>query len=189
MPDQPNTPRKRNVKAAATKAKPDPMAIIKAARLPEKIVPLCLRPDLQEALDQAGVDYASVSEKQKQAGTLSDSPEMLAEIAAVEQAVSDALDAMREHTVNFRFRAISKPEHKAAIVKYPPRPGNTVDERLGYDLDAIEKFYVRTGCIEPELTDSDWDELEPALTPYQWDQLLGATNEISHHEATSVPFL
>lgn len=189
MPDQPTTPRKRTVKAAATKQAPDPKSLLKQATLPTKTVPFCTRPDLQEEFEQAALEHAKLAQDRADHHGMAAPAELDAAIAASDTALDGIVERMREHTVIFRFRAITKAEHKKAMVSNPPRPGNDVDEKLGYNLDAVETFYVRTGCVEPDMTAEDWDELEPVLTPYMWEQFVAACNGLAHSEATSVPFL
>lgn len=191
MADTPTTPRKRNVKAATTKQAPklDPKALLKDAALPTKVVPFVTRPDLQEEFETAVIEHGKLAQALKEHHGMAAPAELTGAIAANEAVLNGVEGRMREHTVLFRFRAVSKAEHKRALLVNPPRKGNEVDEKLGYNLDAVETFYVRTGCVEPEMTDEDWDDLEPVLTPYVWEQFVSACNGLAHSEATSIPFL
>lgn len=188
MPAEP-TIRKRTTKAAAAKVPLDPKALLKQAALPTKTVPFCTRPDLQEEFEALAVEHAKLAQQRKEHHGLAAPVDLEAAIVESDAAIDALLERMREHTVVFRFRAVSKAEHKKALVSNPPRKGNEVDEKLGYNLDAVETFYVRTGCVEPDMSTEDWDELEPVLTPYVWEQFVSACNGLAHSEATSVPFL
>lgn len=189
MTDAPKTPRKRTVKAAA-EAPPvlTDRQKLQQAVLPTKTVPFCTRPDKQERFEEMALELASLAKKRQEHHGLQPPPDLAAAIETAEAALDMLVQEMREDTVIFRFRSVTRQERKKFIVDNPPKPGDRFDEAAGYDIDAVNELYVRTGCIAPaDMDDELWESLK--LTPFYWDQFLAATNAIAHEEPTSLPFL
>lgn len=178
--------------------------MLKAAKLPETTVPLCLRGDLQADFEQAERDLAEAQRRPADslAGTGT---------RAIAERIEDLREQMQEHTVDFRFRALSRHAWKALRDKHPPRrkEDGSPDERdmaVGANLDAFFDELIRVSLVEPELDADDWRTLlgdsdeererreaagEPVedgtLTDRQWNQLGDAAWTLNRSEV-SVPF-
>jgi hypothetical protein len=118
---------------------------------------------------------------------------------------------MREHTVDFRFRALPRHDWKALRDRHPARrkEDGTLDERdlrVGVNMDTIFDDLIRTCLVEPELDEEDWrlllgdseeerERIEAAgepiedgtLTDRQWNELADAAWTLNRGEV-SVPF-
>lgn len=162
---------------------------LKAARLPEDSVPVCLRGDLAADFEAAERDLKRAQESR------SDS---------LEEGVGpiiDRLDALRadmlEHTEDFRIRALPKPAFRALVAAHPPRRAVKDDGSEG-DLDAgdvnmgvnRETFFealLRVSVISPELDEGDWTDLFEVLTDRQFGDLTDAAWFLNRGEI-DVPF-
>lgn len=144
------------------------------AKRPERSVPVCLRGDLAADFEQAERD---LEQAQKAAG------ESLAGGGVSE--IVDRLDAladqMREHTYDFRLRAMSRPDFRALVAAHPPRRDPETnepherDKYVGVDTDAFYDALIRASVVDPELDEAEWkDLLEEKLTDSQFDALSSA---------------
>lgn len=177
--------------------------MLKAAKLPETTVPLCLRGDLQADFEQAERDLAEAQRRPADslAGTGT---------RAIAERIEDLREQMQEHTVDFRFRALSRHAWKALRDEHPPRrkEDGSIDERdaLGTNIDTFFDELIRVSLTEPELDEDDWrtlfgdDEEERArreaegepvedgtLTDRQWNQLADAAWTLNRGDV-KVPF-
>lgn len=158
---------------------------LKAAKRPEKPVMICLRGDLQADFELAELELAE-AEKQP-----SDS---LAGNGA--RAIAERIEAlrgqMREHTVEFRFRALPRHEWRELVDRHPPRrdEDNAVDERdrfTGVNVDTFFEDCIRTCLVSPVLDGEDWATLDAALTDRQFDSLSNAAWNLNRGEV-GIPF-
>lgn len=169
------------------KAKPANIKdMLKAAKLPEKQVPICLRGDLQAEFEDA---ERRLTDAENNTG------DSLAGNGA--RAVAEQIEALRqqmqEHTVPFRLRALPRPAWKDLLAAHPPRKGDdgAVDERdkyVGVNLDTFFEALVRSAVVEPQMDDEDWAMLfGEALTDRQFDLLSDAAWGLNRREV-DVPF-
>ena len=178
--------------------------MLKAAKLPESTVPICLRGDLQAQFEQAERDLAEAQRRpvDSLAGTGT---------RAIAERIEALREQMQEHTVDFRLRALHRHAWKALRDKHPPRrkDDGSLDERdafVGANLDTLFEELIRVSLVEPELDDDDWRTLlgdsdeerrrceaeglpveEGTLTDRQWNQLADAAWTLNRGEV-SVPF-
>lgn len=181
--------------------------LIRAAKLPEKSVPVCLQADLvaeHEAAERELEQARTRTGKRLDSG--GEVRELSERLAALEA-------EMAEHTIDFRLRAMPRPKWKAFVAAHPPRKAEdgTVDERDKYIGVNIETFFdvlVRVSVVEPQLDDEDWrilfgdseeqkeklraegkeDEIEEGkLTDRQFDALSDAAWVLNRH-GVDVPF-
>lgn len=179
--------------------------LIRAAKLPEKSVPVCLHADL--VAEHEAADRELKQERDRPSKKLDDggrARELSERLTALEA-------EMAEHTIEFRLRAMPRPKWKAFIAQYPPRKAEdgTVDERdqfIGVNVDAFFDPLIRASVIDPELDDEDWRILfgdtdeqraqreakgesveEGKLTDRQFDTLADAAWALNRH-GVDVPF-
>lgn len=167
----------------------DPLAIIAEARLPEATVPLCLRGDLQAELQAAALALAEAVKAKESHPGMAPGPELNTAIDAAQAKADDISAAMDAATVRFRFRGLTRKEFTRIFAAHPPRKGDEEDRKAGHNRDDVSRDYVRIGCVDPVLTGEAWDELEDRITVHQWGQLVAAVDQLTHQQATSVPFL
>lgn len=159
-------------------------AMLDEAKLPEATVMICLRGDLAadheraerelEQAEQAGADSLAGSG----AGELAD------RILALE-------DEMREHTYEFRLRALPRAQWRALCAAHPPRKaedGSVVDtDRIGVNAETFYDAIIRACLVDPELDDADWNQLVEALTDRQYDEISDAAWALNRREV-DIPF-
>lgn len=160
-------------------------AMLAGAKLPEKSVAICLRGDLV-ADHEAAERELEVAQK-KPADSLAGNGvgEIVERIEALEA-------QMAEHTYDFRFRAIPKPDFRALVAAHPPRrdeDGSIVeqDRYVMANYDTLLTSLVRTCLVDPGPEDVDWDELDAKLTDRQQGDLADAAWFVNRGEV-DVPF-
>ncbi len=164
-------------------------ALIEGARLPEKVVPLCMRGDLQGDLEAAEEQLAA-AETANFGSRMGDAPDVVEAKARVEALKVEVLGAV----IPFRIRALADNERAILHAEHPPRDGNAEDAEAKYNVDAVERAMVRKGCVWPELTDAQWAVLEGTaevpgkLTTWQKQSLVAAAYALAHREL-AIPFL
>lgn len=162
---------------------------LKAARLPEDSVSVCLRGDLAADFEATERELKRVQESK------SDS---------LEEGVGpiiDRLDALRaemlEHTEDFRIRALSKPAFRALVAAHPPRriikddgsegELDAADVNLGLNRETFFEALLRVSVVSPELDEGDWTALLEVLTDRQFGDLTDAAWFLNRGEI-DVPF-
>jgi hypothetical protein len=162
---------------------------LKAARLPEDSVPVCLRGDLAADFEATERELKRMQEQK------SDS---------LEEGVGpiiDRLDAIRaemlEHTEDFRIRALPKPAFRALVADHPPRRAakddgsegelDALDVQFGLNRDTFFEALLRASVISPELDEDDWTALFAVLTDRQFGDLTDAAWFLNRGEI-DVPF-
>lgn len=163
--------------------------LIAEARPAEKTVELCLRSDLVAALEDVQRRIAAAADQPR--GSLGDDGGLPGLRAEAEEIRREA----REHTVVFRFRALNRWRMQQLMAESPPRDGNPVDKKLGYNADAVTYRMARDCCYEPVLSDESWERLlgsperlgDGVLSPGQWQRLDEALSTLNFSRA-SIPF-
>lgn len=155
-----------------------------AARLPERIVPICLRGDLV-------ADHEAAERELEQAQKTANDSLAGNGVGPIVDRI-EALEAeMREHTHDFRLRALPKPAWRVLVGEHPPRrneDGSMVDaDRSGINSATFYDALIRACLIDPVLDDEDWADLVEALTDRQYDDLADSAWALNRHEV-SIPF-
>jgi hypothetical protein len=182
-------------------------AMLAEAKLPEKSVPICLRGDLVADHEAAERDLEVAQKKPADSLAGNGVGEIVERIEALEA-------EMREHTYDFRLRALPKPKFRAIVAAHPPRrdeDGSVVeqDRYIMANYDELLPALVRACTVDPELAPEDWrflevgddeetrarltaegreDEIrEAALNDRQWGDLYDAAWFVNRGEV-DVPF-
>lgn len=153
---------------------------LKAAKLPERTVGVCLRGDLTGALvlAEAALEAAS-GQRQDQRMT---------GVSAEQAAVNEARAAVEAAALPFRLRGLSRPGWTALVNEHPPREGNADDRLMGFNTESFPVALVRACLVDPDVTDdADWDALDEAMTFAQYDELVTTAMEVSRRKV-DVPF-
>jgi len=160
-------------------------SMLAEAKLPERTVAICLRGDLAADHEAAERELEAAQKR------LADSLEGNGVGPLVERI--EALEAeMREHTYDFRFRALTKSKFRALLAAYPARRGEdgevvTSDQLTMSNIDEMLPALVRACLIDPEPGDVDWADLEEKLTDRQQSDLTDAAWFVNRGEI-SIPF-
>lgn len=157
---------------------------LKAARLPERSIQVCLRGDLTADFEAAERDLKQAQET-KNSGMEDGVGPIIDRI--------DALRAeMREHTEEFRLRAMSQPKFRALVAEHTPRRDDegtvdAADAQMGFNRDTFFDALLKASVISPDLDDDDWTALLDVLTDRQYNDLTDAAWFVNRTEV-SVPF-
>ncbi|MFC6017802.1 hypothetical protein ACFP2T_16495 [Plantactinospora solaniradicis] len=160
---------------------------IRAAKLPERVVPVCLNLDLQAEFEAAERELQELLDRPRDSLAAGGPPKDLS------QRVRDLEAEMREHTHDFRLRALPRPGWLALVADHPPRQteDGAVDQRDQYVGVNAETFFtalVRASVVAPELDEEDWRLLlDEKLTDRQFDQLSDAAWSLNRRDV-DVPF-
>lgn len=164
---------------------------LKAARLPEAVVPIVLRADLAAERDQLRrqLDEAKARKGDSLAGSGT---------AHLEDRLRALGDEMRESVMEFRLRALPRskragdrrPSFAELKALHPPREkdGEMIREDIMAGFVNAETFpdpLVRHCIVDPPLSDEDWDNLE--LSQGQFDELVSAAWNLNQGRV-DIPF-
>lgn len=158
--------------------------LLKSAKLPERIVPICLRGDLVAQMDDLLADM-----KARPATSADDR----LGAARPNQDIEDALEALRAEmvaaTVPFRLRSINRSQMDAIVLAHPPK--DDLDKQIGYAFNEGREEVLRAALVDPVVaSDDDWQLLRGALSLGQWEQLVEEANKVAsaRPEAPTTPF-
>lgn len=155
------------------------------ARLPERTVPVCLRGDLRGDFEQAERELEQLQESRQDSMAAPGVGELVDRIQSLRQ-------QMRDATVTFRLRALSKPKYHALVAKHPPRHGDNgevidADRALDVNSDTFFEELVPLSIVDPELDENDYAQLVELLTDYQFTELGVAALGLNRSEV-DIPF-
>lgn len=158
---------------------------LKAAKLPERVVPVCLNLDLQRELELAERELADALRKPSDSLEGSGAAGIAERIHALE-------GRMREHTHDLRLRALPRPKWKALLAQHPPRKADDgsvleADRFIGVNVETFFTAIVRACVIDPVLDDEDWALVDEKLTDAQFDALFAAAWSLNRSDV-DVPF-
>jgi hypothetical protein len=165
--------------------------IIRAGRLAERSVPVCMRADLVAEHEEAErLRERASSEPRSSLGAGSAVSELGERVRALEAEMAD-------NTVAFHLRALPRTKWKALIAEHQPRKAEdgTVDDRdlMGINTDTFFEALVRVSVVAPELDAEDWAILLGesddgfALSDAQFDALWNTAWRLNRNDI-DVPF-
>lgn len=170
----------------ATKAvtKPDFASLLAGAKLPERTVMICLRGDLAAEHEHAE------RELEQAAKTAADSLAGSGVGQIVERI--EALEAeMREHSYEFRLRALKRPDWRALVDQHPPRKDDdglvVPTDRIGVNAETFYDAILRACLVDPELDDGEFAQLLDSVTDRQYDELTDVAWGLNRRDV-DVPF-
>jgi hypothetical protein len=120
---------------------------------------------------------------------------MSAPIPAVDE-IESALDEVRVRleeakttiasgVVRIVIKGLTRGEFRRLVTAHPPREGDDLDKRLGYNADTfgdalIKACIVRTENLDGEPVPNDWDKWADEMTNGQWDEVFTACMKITN---------
>lgn len=161
-------------------------AMLQGARLPERLVSVCMRGDLVADHEAA---ERELKQAQRAAGNSMEGAGVAEHIERIEALESE----MAEYTYQFRIRALPKPKFRAMVAAHPPRrddDGDPVreDAAMGFDREAFFPALIRACTVDPVLDEAEWAELfNERLTDRQFGDLEDAAWFLNRGEV-DVPF-
>jgi hypothetical protein len=160
-------------------------AMLAEAKLPERTVEICLRGDLVADHETAERQLEQADKQGSDSLAGSGAGEIADRLEALEQ-------EMREHTYEFRLRALPKPAWRKLCGEHPPRRGEdneTVepDRYVGINAETFYEAMIRSCLVDPELDDESWAQLSEALTDRQFEDLSDAAWAVNRREV-DIPF-
>lgn len=161
--------------------------LLRAAKLPERSVPVCLQADLVAEHEAAERELGKARDRP---GKRLDSGDRVRELS---ERIAALEEQMAEHTIEFRLRALPRPSWKSLLAQHSPRKADdgSVDERDRYIGVNVETFFdalVRVCVVEPEMDEDDWRLLlDEKLTDRQFDELSDAAWGLNRRDV-DVPF-
>ncbi len=160
---------------------------IASAKLPERVVTLCLRGDLLARHAKLLVELSEARREADSSLAGGNAHEVLEQLEALRL-------EMLEDSIELRLRAMPSRSWDELIRAHPPRPDNPIDQRVGFYPYGFYRQALMEACVEPQLDAEDWLALvgdegnDGALTDAQWDELTTAVYELNRH-AVNIPFL
>jgi hypothetical protein len=142
------------------------------AKLPERVVPVCLDASAIEAYREA---------ERKAVRTAADS---LGGKATVPDELAAAVEAA---TIRFTLRALPRKQWTELIKAHPPRKDHLDDRKVGYNEDTLYEAMVRASIVDPVPTDQEWTQIDEVLTEGEWIRLVTAAQALNL-QGSSLPF-
>jgi len=156
--------------------------------LPERRVPMCLKPNLIAERDLAQAEYDGLKARYDKAAenktALATDGSEVRKAQATAQKAQEAVDAA---SVEFVIRAMPGPKYKTLKAKYPPRDGNALDRALNYNTDEFFPVLTLVCLAEPKLTNAKFDRLIERMTDAQATRLFNAAFAVNEGEDGAVP--
>jgi hypothetical protein len=155
--------------------------IIAGARRPETTVPLCMRGDLQAVWEQLDRDFDTADKAITDEVTQGGSPVLAVKIA---KQMAELEREMRDSTVVFTLRGLSRTHWKAMAATHPPVEG--VDEGEVNEEGFVTEMIAEC-CVEPAMTVEQAGRLRDQVTDGQWQELATASWQLNK-SMIGVPF-
>lgn len=143
--------------------------IIAEARPAERIVPLCLRGDLNARIQELDQQLVAVKEQSRRGDqSLADGGGERALAEEIEQLRAE----MRAHQRNFLVRALPGPDWDALSKPFEKKGG-------GYDAERLAAPLIAASCVKPSMTAEQVKSLFKVLNSGQRDALFSAAWQVN----------
>lgn len=167
--------------ASTPRKKQDVKKLIAESRRAVRTVQICTRADLGDEYETLEARLAKAKDDNNSIGGNPQIPELTVRIGELRE-------QMREATIEFKIRGLSRRRYTEIVAKHPPREGNKADAMLGMNIDDVVEQLIKLGTFEPELDDEDWETLlEDTLTEATYEALTNAAWSANKRDV-SVPF-
>lgn len=147
--------------------------IIASARRPETTVPLCMRGDLQAVWEQLDRDFdaadKSITEDVTKGGSSVQAVKIAKQMEEIER-------EMRDSTVIFTLRGLSRSQWQALVAAHPPIEG--VDEGE-VNEEGFVTAMIAECCVNPSMTVDQAARLQEQVTDGQWQELATASWQLN----------
>lgn len=167
-----------------TKRKQDFAAKLRAAKLPEDTVDICLRGDLLARYGTLHQQLAAISVPLPGAGSLAG----YARKAELEQQIDAVREQMLDATQTFTLRSLSDRAYSDFLAEHQPRAEDLADMRVGYNRETMGPALLRACLVDPQPTDEQWEEMRNVISPGEWSKLDKAARDLNF-VTVNIPFL
>lgn len=171
-----------------TKKPANVKAMLKKAKLPKTVVPICLRPDLVAEITRLDNDLDEQESPRRQPARLAATGD--ADRSGVEAAarrIEELREEMRANTIDVELQAHRRSDWTARTVAHPPRQGNRVDQAQNVNTDTFWPVVIREAIVDPQLDDEDWQNFQDAVAGGEWEKLMDAVFDLNR-KAVDIPF-
>ena len=151
-------------------------ALVKSQHRPEKVVPLVLRADIQQQIEE--LEKRLIAIRAESDGTLAGN----ADAAPIADEINALIEEAKDSTIDVLLRALPRKQWSDLVTKNPPKS----DEFL-YDVAGLMNDAVPACWISPELDDETREALLDGLTQGQWDRLSETTQMLNRGDV-NIPF-
>jgi len=102
-----------------------------------------------------------------------------AELEAVRARIDEQKAIIASGVVRVVIKGLTRGEFRRLLTAHPPRDGDDLDGRLGYNSDTfgdalISASIVRTESLDGETVDNEWAEWADDMTNGQWEEVFTA---------------
>lgn len=157
--------------------------LLAEARLPRRIVSICMRGDLTVEAQRLEDELEAVQMSPVGPARLSD--------GGRDEELAQQLEAlrvkMRDEAVAFELEAQPAHAWRALKAKHPvidePKP---IDNVVGADATGFFNEAVRAAIVDPKIDDEDWEHLTTVLSEGEWSKLVEAVYALNE-QPVSIP--
>ena len=115
-----------------------------------------------------------------------------AALAEVRAAMDEQRAIIASGVVRITVKGLTRGEFRRLLVDHPPRDGDELDERLGYNGDTfgdalIKASIVRTDNLNGEPVPNDWDVWADEMTNGQWEDVFRACLKLTNDGEPTFP--
>jgi hypothetical protein len=161
--------------------------LLAQAKLPELVVPVCIRGDLAAEHEQLDEQLTTLR-RDLDADDLRVGDPRSAELTALAERIQHLEAEMKAATVPFRFRAQNRSKKAAVLLANPPREGDAQDKAFGANRDTYYAAMIRACLVDPEpASDEEFEQLLDVLSDGQFQELAAAAVNVSGGPVTA-PF-
>jgi hypothetical protein len=115
-----------------------------------------------------------------------------AALAEVQAKMDEQRAVIASGVVRVILKGLTRGEFRRLLSAHPPKDGDKLDERLGYDSDTfgdalITACIVRTEDLEGEPVDNEWPKWADEMTNGQWEEFFTACMTLTTEGNPSFP--
>lgn len=167
--------------------------MVLTVKRPEQSVSICLDGSLVSESDRLHVELEDANKKVATDRRMTTA----SPVVKLNLRIAELFEKQKAETVHFTLRGLRRDVWDGLKSSNPPRKDNPVDERYGYDVDAIVDAAMSTegtiaGVVDAEnkpveFSHEDWNEFSADLTRGQWSAFQVPVMELNG-SVPSVPF-
>ena len=112
-------------------------------------------------------------------------PDLAVELVEVRERLEEAKAQIASGVVRIVIKGLTRGEFRRLVTAHPPREGDDLDKRLGYNADTfgdalVKACIVRTENLDGEEVPNEWDKWADEMTNGQWDEVFTACMKITN---------
>jgi hypothetical protein len=128
---------------------------------------------------------ASQGDEEKPRRMSEPAPDLAADLVRVREALEATKAQIASGVVRIVIKGLTRGEFRRLVTANPPREGDDLDKRLGYNVDTfgdalVKACIVRTENLDGEPVPNEWDKWADEMTNGQWDEVFTACMKITN---------